>query len=301
MIISYNTHIDGGGDLVAQEPFHIGILNLMHDKEETQARFENVLKATDYPITLEFFYPISHYQDRPVPELVRAISKPLTLGNLARFDGFIITGAPIEELDFSAVQYWQEIQALMDELDRLAIPQLYVCWGAMAALYHFYGIEKRSLPVKYFGVFENQIVVPTPLLAGLSTRFLAPHARYAEMDWHQLRRVPTLTINASSKDGFLFLLTNVKRRQAFVFAHLEYEGEALLSEYQREVAAHPEKTYRRPLNYFRDPESMQELQFKWQTTQQRFFSNWLRQLDSYRRQTEVEEKLWSKLLTQLLN
>ncbi len=274
---------------MAQEPFHIGILNLMHDKQATQDRFEAVLKATNYPVKVDFFYPTSHYQGRSVPELVRSISQPLTLTNLARFDGFIITGAPIEKLAFSAVQYWQEVQALMDELDRLAIPQLYVCWGAMAALNHFYGIEKRPLPVKYFGVFANQIINPTPLLTGLLSPFWAPHARYAEMDWHQLQTVPTLKINASSADGLLLLLTNQQRRQAFLFAHLEYEREALLAEYQREVAAHPENHYRQPLNYFRQPALMRGPQFKWQITQHVFFLNWLHQLDAYRHQTEVEE------------
>ncbi|MFR0609366.1 homoserine O-acetyltransferase/O-succinyltransferase family protein [Limosilactobacillus mucosae] len=258
----------------------IGILNLMHDKVATQQRFSSIFKALDSTVELTFFYPVDHYRNRPVPELVQQTSEPLDLNKVSQLQGFIITGAPIEQIPFEQVEYHDEVTRLIDTLVDLNIPQLYICWGAMAAANYLYGIEKRQLTQKYFGVFDNEILVETPVLNGLTVPFPAPHARYAELDHDQIRQTPELTINAMSCDNYLLSLTG-SDNQDFLFAHLEYDRLALLAEYQRETAAHPDRHYTLPKNYFKDSNKLTDPQFKWEKVQQLYFKNWLQKTAEY--------------------
>lgn len=259
-----------------QDALKIGILNLMHDKVDTQKRFTHVLQQTGKQVELTYFYPVDHYQDKPVPELVSAISEPLDLKRVARLDAFIVTGAPIEQIDFNEVTYIAELQALFDCLNTNHIEQLYVCWGAMAAANYFYGIDKYLLKNKLFGIYPQLILEENPLLAGLDQGFLAPHARYAELDLQQVQ-TSTLHVLATTVQNELFLAENQKQHQTYLFSHLEYEKEALLKEYQRELAANPKKMNQlaKPQNYFKDERAMQQPLFSWQQAQECFFANWM--------------------------
>lgn len=259
-----------------QPSLRIGVLNLMHDKVDTQERFAKVLQNGPYQVELEFFYPRSHYTGRPVPDLVQQISRPLDVQDVADYDAFIITGAPVEQLPFEEITYLEEVHQLIDRLVEQDVPQLYICWGAMAAANYLYGIAKRPLPAKLFGVFPNFRCYPDPLLAGLPDGFLAPHARYAEMDVARIAADPRLVINAVTKDQRLFSFRAREQKQYFLFSHLEYGRDALLKEYQRERNAHPDVQYKKPQNYFRDPLHMTGPEFSWARTQRTFFDNWLR-------------------------
>lgn len=254
-------------------PIRIGILNLMHDKVATQQRFERLLKQAGQPVSVTFFYPVSHYADRPVPELVAKISLPLDLKQATAMDGFIITGAPVENLAYDEVEYIDEVRNLIDALNQAHVVQLYVCWGAMVAANYLYGVGKHRLAKKYFGVFENQVVAPDPLLTNLPRIFLAPHARYAELNEEQIGA--NLTVTARSKEGYLTSARG-SEGQSFLFAHLEYGQNALLEEYQREIAAHPERHYQRPSHYFQEEVAMKDRRFGWQKTQAQYFDNWVR-------------------------
>lgn len=258
----------------------IGILNLMHDKVATQQRFTSIFKALDPTVELTFFYPVDHYRNREIPALVQNISEPLDLNKASQLQGFIITGAPIEQMPFEQVEYYDEIMRLIDTLVEFNIPQLYICWGAMAAANYLYGIEKRQLTKKYFGVFDNEVLVETPVLNGLTMPFPAPHARYAELDHNQIRQSSELTINAMSVDDYLLALSG-SDNQDFLFAHLEYDRMALLAEYQRETAAHPDRHYALPKNYFKDIKTLADPQFKWEQVQQLYFRNWLQKAADY--------------------
>lgn len=259
----------------------IGILNIMHDKLRTRQRFEKIFDQAPFDVDLHFFYPKMHYQNRPVPPEVAAIAEPLDLDRVKDFDGFIITGSPIERFDFNEVTYIDEIRCLLSELDRNHVQQLYLCWGAMAAMNYFYGTEKRNLPEKIFGVFPHQINSQNDLLTGINSGFLAPHARYEEMDKAQIEQDPDLRIDAEDENGNLFLVTAPKNpERVFLFSHLEYDRPALLEEYQREKAAHPENEYKKPENYFLDEKNMQDPQFKWEKVQKQFFFNWLNQVSN---------------------
>lgn len=223
----------------------LGVLNLMHDKLDTQQRFAHVLPDAD----LTFFYSRMHYQNRPVPPEVAKISQPLDLNHIQDFDGFI-TGAPLDHLDFEQVTYIEEVRCLLQLLDKYKLQQLYFCWGAMVALDYFYDIQKRILAEKIFGTFPHLIIEPNSLLNGLSQGFIAPHARYAEMDKAQTMQDPRLTINSVDDNGHLFMVSSLtKSEQNFVFSHIEYDREGLKKEYEREIAAHPERHYKRPENY----------------------------------------------------
>lgn len=256
---------------------NIGILNLMHDKVDTQKRFSHVLTQTDLPVAITYFYPVTHYRGRPVPKTVAQISQPLDLSLIPQFDGFIVTGAPLEKLPFTAVTYHQELAQLFDCLRAQQLEQLYVCWGAMAALNHFYGIEKQLLPRKLFGTYPQKILQAAPLLHGLQNGFLAPHARYAEMNAEQINANPALALTAVSTTDALFLVENHAAHQHFVFSHLEYGQQALQKEYQRELAAAPQQkaTLAKPQHYFKNDAAMTDPVFAWQATQQHFFKNWL--------------------------
>lgn len=256
-------------------PIKVGILNLMHDKVDTQRRFQHVLTQSSRPVEITFLYPQTHYLNRPVPRLVKQISQTLELNQISHYDAFIITGAPIEQLPFSKITYIDELHRLIDQLVKLNIPQLYICWGAMAAANYLYGIEKHQLSEKLFGVFPNHILQSSHLLAGLPDSFLAPHARYAELDHHQVSIHPELILEATTINGNLFSFRARNHPQYFLFSHLEYGRNALLKEYRREKDAHPNRDYIKPQNYFLDPIHMRVPQFKWQPAQQIFFDNWL--------------------------
>ena len=256
---------------MVKKTLQIGILNLMHDKATTNADFQRVLlQSSLLPIQLHFYYPRMHYQGRPVPLEVKKILQPLDLQEVALLDAFIITGAPLDQVEFSKITYLPELQELFKVLAH--VPQrLYLCWGAMAALHILYQVDKMILPHKLFGVFPQQIINPSPLLAGLSNGFWAPHARYADNLQAQIKQHPELEIKALNQTGQLFLVQNRRGNETMLFSHLEYQAGSLQAEYQRETAAHPEKSYRRPIN-------LASRNFAWQPVQKIFFTNWLEQV-----------------------
>lgn len=255
-------------------PLKIGVLNVMHDKQATNERLTRVLTHSGQPVELHFYYPTLHYP-QGAPAAVAAILSPLSITEAQTMDAFIVTGAPLEALPFSAITYIDEVNQLFDALAAAHVVQLHLCWGGMAALAHFYGIEKHLLSHKLFGVYPHKIVAETPLLAGLQDGFKAPHARYAEMDLAQIRQHPQLTLEALTEAGDLLLVENHHAEQAFMFAHLEYGRKGLLYEYEREISTYPDRHYRQPENYFADPAHLAGPQFDWADTQAVFFDQWV--------------------------
>lgn len=256
-----------------ESKLRIGILNIMHDKEDTQKRYDQALKTLPLDVDVEYFYPASRYPKDSVPDEIAKISSPLNLKEVRNFDGFIITGFAAETIPFENITFIDEIKKLIDELNRNNVEQLYFCWGAMIALNYLYGIEKHPMPEKLFGVYKNRITHHTNLLNGFNHEFFAPHARYTEMDYDQVKQNPALEINAETLDKQLFLVSSIEHpEQNFLFSHMEYGQDALDKEYQREVAAHPEKEYKRPEN----------TEINWDQNQRRFFFNWLEQVSSHK-------------------
>ncbi|KRN99113.1 homoserine O-acetyltransferase/O-succinyltransferase family protein [Companilactobacillus kimchiensis] len=259
------------------EQIKIGILNLMQNKLETMQNFQNVLGDN---VELKFYYSATRYLNRQLNSDITNSMSPLDLSEVKDLDGFIITGSPVEKLDFPQVSYFDEINELIDLLDQLNIPQLYVCWGAMAALNRLYDIDKKILPHKAFGVFQNQILAETPLLKNISDNFPAPHARFAEMDHEQLESEPTLKVNSISQNGLLTLVESTQKHQTFIFSHLEYQRDGLDKEYQRELnspkvhGAFPASNYYSPLDH--------RPMFFWKQTQENFYKNWLQTVNEHK-------------------
>ncbi|MCI1987442.1 MAG: homoserine O-succinyltransferase [Lactobacillus sp.] len=230
---------------------NIGILLLMHDKSATIRDFQQALGPD---IHLHWFTPQSHPLKQPDAQI-----HPLSLTQAIQMDAFIVTGAPIDRLDFTEVHYYPEVTQLLDVLTAAEIPQLNICWGAMAALHHHYGINKVPLPRKLFGAFAHRIVQATPLLANLPNGFLAPHARYVDIPAAALIAEPALTLNATTTDGHPLLATANAGQVVYLFAHLEYRRIGLWQEHLREDSG---------------PLPLHDT-WSWQTTQETFFTHWL--------------------------
>ncbi|MFD1670829.1 homoserine O-succinyltransferase [Agrilactobacillus yilanensis] len=259
---------------------HIGILNLMHHKINTNHDFQQILtRYPEYDVQLHFYYPRHYYDGREIPTAVLKQLQPLDLAEVSKLDAFIITGSPIEQLPFEDVTYIHEIQALLKVLEK--VPQrLYFCWGAMVALHELYQIGKHDLPQKIFGAYPHQILTEAPILSGLTNGFIAPHARYAESNIWDIEAHPELVEVAKSRTDNLFLIQNQQGNENFLFSHLEYGGSGLADEYQREVTAHPERHYAKPHATAASVLTLEREAFPWQHTQQQFFKNWLQQIQT---------------------
>jgi len=262
------------------EPIKIGILNLMQNKIETMHNFQKVLVSDTDNIELIFYYSATRYVGRKLDPRITENMRPLDLTEVQSLDGFIITGSPVEKLDFPQVSYFDEINALIDQLDQQNIPQLYVCWGAMAALNRLYNIDKKILPHKVFGIFQNQILTETNLLDNISDNFPAPHARYAEMDHGQMSADNRLKIEAVSEHGLLTLAEAVTKNQTFIFSHLEYQRDSLDDEYHREMASPKVKHAFPAFNYY-SPLDKRPM-FAWKQTQYNFYNNWLKTVTEHK-------------------
>lgn len=259
------------------EQVKIGILNLMQNKLDTMQDFQAILGNN---VELKFYYSATRYVDRILDQSITKTMQPLDLNEVKNLDGFIITGSPVEKLDFPQVSYFDEINELIDLLDQTNIPQLYVCWGAMAALNRLYNIDKMILPHKAFGVFQNQILNKSKLLNNVSDNFPAPHARWAEMNHEQLNNDPTLNIESVSENGLLTLVESTVKHQTFIFSHLEYQRDGLDKEYKRELAS-PKVKDARPASDYYSPLDQKPM-FSWKQTQHNFYNNWLQTINEHK-------------------
>lgn len=232
----------------------IGLLILMHDKLSTLRDWQNALGDS---VRLHPFYPLSHRPKHP------GVMQPLELEVATQLDAFIITGAPVDRLDFNDVWYYPEVTQLIDALQAAQVPQLYSCWSAMAALHHEFGLDKTILPQKLFGVYPHHILKSSPLLQNLPANFSAPHARFADMDVPAMQAA--VDVIASTTNGHPFLA--VSGRQTFLFSHLEYQRFGLWEEYQR--AGGPQAFNDDPLH-----------RWPWESVRERFFHQWRRQINA---------------------
>jgi homoserine O-succinyltransferase len=191
-----------------------------------------------------------------------------------RFDGMIITGAPVEQMAFEDVAYWNELKEIMDWSRSHVYSVLYICWAAQAGLYHFYKIPKYPLPEKVFGVFEH---IPADrkvkLLRGFDDTFYAPHSRHSEVRREDIEKVPELEILAESKDAGLYIIKSQDGRQIFVTGHCEYDPLTLKAEYDRDIAKGMD--IKIPKNYFPDDDPTKPPVTKWRSHANLLFSNWL--------------------------
>lgn len=255
-------------------PLRLLLLNLMPTKLETETQILRCLSNTPLQLELDLLQT-SSYKATHVPE-EHLLDFYMTFDEIEhlRYDGMIITGAPVEHLEFEKVAYWKELCRIMDWSRENVFSTLHICWGAQAGLYHHYGVKKYPLEAKKFGIFEHTVATPnSPLMRGFDAKFLAPHSRHTEVRVEDVARVPSLEILATGEKSGLYIAATRDRRQLFVTGHCEYDADTLSREYFRDVdkglpIAVPE-------NYFPNDDPSLEPPLTWRAHAMLLYSNWL--------------------------
>ena len=255
-------------------PLKIGILNLMPTKIVTETQLLRLLSNTPLQVDIELLQTATHTSKNTSAEHLLKFYKTFADIQKERFDGFIITGAPVEQMPFEEVDYWPELCAFMDWTKTHVYSTFHICWGAQAALYHHYGIPKYPLPQKMFGVFEHRTLEPKhPLVRGFDELFFAPHPRHTTVRNEDILSCPQLTLLASSEEAGAYLIASESGRQFFVTGHSEYDRETLAGEYFRDV--NKNLPIEIPRHYFQNDDPKQEILYRWRGHASLLFSNWL--------------------------
>ncbi len=255
-------------------PLRIAFCNLMPLKIVTETDFIRVLSNTPLQIELDFFYMDKHDSKNTSKEHLNIFYNTFDQIKHKRYDGLIITGAPVENLEFEKVDYWNEISEVMDWSKTNVTNTLHICWGAQAGLYHHYGIQKYALEKKLFGVFEHQITDnKIPLFRGFDDTFLTPHSRYTENRKADIKQHPGLTLAAWSEEAGVHVVISKNSRQIFVTGHFEYNSDTLKDEYERDLTKGLAIDI--PENYYPDNNPKSKPLVKWRANANLFFVNWL--------------------------
>lgn len=253
----------------------VAILNLMPLKEDTELQLLRKLSGTDKNIKITFVNVASYICKTTAPEHMERFYSTFEEIKNDHFDGLIITGAPVEQLKFEEVIYWNELTEIMKWSLEHAKSTLHICWGAQAGLYYHYGIDKHLLNDKVFGVFEHKINDKnSKILCGLSDGFKAPHSRHTTVYREDILKVPDLTIVSESKDAGIFIIENKSKTQLFVTGHLEYSIDTLDKEYKRDLSKGLK--IEMPQNYYMDNEATKEPIFSWKENGNRMYQNWIK-------------------------
>ena len=255
-------------------PLEILVLNLMPTKVATETQLSRLLGNTPLQVRLELMHTASHQAKNVAPDHLINFYKTFDSLKERKFDGMVITGAPVENLPFEQVDYWQELCDIMEWSKTHVHSTLHICWGAQAGLYYHYGIPKYPLPEKLFGVFPHQVEYRRSiLLRGFDDQFWAPHSRHTTVRREDLEKVPGLRVLASSEEAGVYLAMSKEGRQIFVTGHSEYDPETLQSEYLRDknqgLPIHV------PENYFPGDDDAKEPMVRWRSHANLLFSNWL--------------------------
>jgi homoserine O-succinyltransferase len=255
-------------------PLRIALCNLMPLKIVTETDFIRVLSNTPLQIELDFFYMDKHDSKNTSKQHLNIFYKTFNQIRNNRYDGLIITGAPVENLEFEQVDYWRDISEVMDWSKTNVTNTLHICWGAQAGLYHHYGIQKYPLDKKLFGVFEHQISDnKLPLFRGFDDTFPAPHSRYTENRITDIKNHPDLTLVAWSEIAGVHVVVSKNNRQIFVTGHFEYNLNTLKEEYERDRSKGLDIDI--PVNYYPGNDPKVKPIVKWRANANLFFVNWL--------------------------
>lgn len=255
-------------------PLRIVVLNLMPLKITTETDLVRLLSNTPLQIELSFMKLRSHTPKNTPVEHMKAFYKDFELMRNERFDGMIITGAPVEQMPFEEVSYWSEVSAIFDWARTHVTSTLYICWAAQAGLYHHYGVPKHDLPHKMFGIFEHTVNRPLlPIFRGFDDVFHVPHSRHTEIRREDIERCPELDILSESPEAGVYMVMARGGREFFVTGHSEYSPYTLDGEYKRDLAKG--LPIDMPRNYYRGDDPSQPPLVRWRAHANLFFSNWL--------------------------
>lgn len=252
----------------------IVVLNLMPMKVTTETDLVRLLSNTPLQLEIYFMKLKSHTpKNTPIEHMMMFYKDSQELMR-QKFDGMIVTGAPIETLPFEQVDYWGEIVEILDWARTNVQSTLYLCWGAMAALYHFYGVPKYPLPKKEFGVFLTRPVDPLlPIFRGFDDVFFMPHSRHTEVRQADIDRVPELHTIAKSDEAGVSIVMSRNGREFFILGHLEYAPNTLDNEYRRDLGKRDDVDL--PKNYYLDDDPQKRPVVRWRSAANLFYSNWI--------------------------
>lgn len=254
-------------------PIEIAILNLMPTKETTETQLIRLLSNSPLQINVTLIKTDSYEPTHvSIGHMIR-FYKSLDEIKKMKFDGMIVTGAPVETIPFEEVKYWNELEQIFDFADKNVTSTIYICWGAQAALYHKFGIKKENLPQKLFGVYPTHASVANDmLLKGMDDTFYIPTSRHTCIDEIALKNTPKIKVLAESDEAGVMIAKTVDNKSFFFTGHSEYDRFTLLNEYVRDL----EKglPIQKPVNYFAG-DSLDKVDMKWRSTANLLFYNWL--------------------------
>ncbi len=255
-------------------PLRILILNLMPKKIETETQLARLLGNTPLQVEPTLIHTTSHQSKNVAEEHLLAFYKTFADVKEEKFDGMIITGAPVEHMPFEEVEYWQELCEIMEWSKTHVHSTLHICWGAQAGLYYHYGIQKQPVAEKMFGVFPHTVEYKSSILfRGFDDTFYVPQSRHTTVLREDVERVYPLRILASSEQTGVYAITTKNGRQIFITGHSEYDADTLKNEYLRDLSQG--KPIKIPFNYFPGDNPNEPPMVSWRAHANLLFSNWL--------------------------
>lgn len=254
-------------------PIEIAILNLMPTKQETETQLLRMLSNTPLQVNVTFLQPKSHISKNTSLDHLERFYTTFDKVKDKKFDGMIITGAPVEQLEFEEVDYWQELTEIFEFTKTNVTSTLFICWGAQAGLNYFHGVKKHLLKEKLFGVYKHKKTQNfEPLLKGFDDYFYIPHSRYTKINEKQVKSNKNLVILSSSNIAGASIIKSVDNKQIFITGHMEYDRDTLKGEYERDTAKG--LGTKKPKNYFTD-KACTKVDHKWASGANLLYSNWL--------------------------
>lgn len=255
-------------------PLKIAIVNLMPTKIATEIQLLRLLGNSPVQVDITLLKAEHHISKNTSAEHLERFYTTFSRIKGRKFDGMIITGAPVEQIPFSEVDYWEELEAIMDYSRTHVFSTLYICWGAQAGLFHHYGVQKYPLSEKMFGVFPHAVTDRyNPIFRGFDDTFYMPHSRHTEIRLEDIENVPGLDLLAASAEAGACVLQDRRHNQFFITGHMEYDGDTLAREYFRDIAKGlPVKV---PHNYFPGNDPKLPPLVRWRAHANLFFNNWM--------------------------
>ena len=255
-------------------PISIGLLNLMPLKEDTELQILRSLSNTPLQVDVTFVRMTSHVSKNTSTSHIYKFYEAFEDIRMQKFDGFIITGAPVEQMEYEEVDYWKELTEIMEWTKKNVTSTLHLCWGAQAGLYYHYGIHKKPLDKKMFGIFPHKSLdVTHPLMRGLDDEYYVPHSRHTTVDRQDIAQVKQLQIISYSEMAGVHIVSDMDCRQFFVTGHSEYDRDTLAKEYFRDK--NKGLDIEKPYNYFPNDDENLVPNMSWKSSASIIFSNWL--------------------------
>lgn len=255
-------------------PLKVCILNLMPVKQDTELQLLRALSNTPLQIEITFLTMESHESVNTSKNHLNRFYTTFDKIKDQKFDGLIITGAPLEQMTFEEVDFWDELIQIMDWAEVNVTSTLHICWGAQAGIYHYYGINKIQLDEKLFGIYEHKVLNrKIPLVRGFDDYFYAPHSRHTAVSSEAIHNCEKLTVLAESPDAGVFLCMAEEGKKIFVMGHPEYDRYTLDSEYKRDLSKN--LTIHIPINYYPDDDPSKKPNLQWRSHSNNLYTNWL--------------------------